>query len=275
MAALTSPVEFADADIFHARLRPNGIRFRYRVMALFIDVDKLAESVPVRLFSIGRFNIFSFNSADHGPRDGSSLRAYIDRMHDDAGLPRPHSVLLTCFPRILGYVFNPISTYACADETGKTTSVVYEVRNTFGQHHTYLFPVNESNESGIEAHECDKLFYVSPFMDMPMRYRFMFAPPHRGKYSLNIIERDRDGVVLTALMRARVFAPTTYNLLIRLLKTPLAGFRVLAGIHVQALRLVLRGHRIRPRPAPPPPVSLLQPGDFSLSTVSPRGPTNV
>lgn len=265
MAALTAPIQMADAEVFHARLRSNGIRFRYSVLTLFVDIDRLSEPASLPLFSIGRFNLFGFDPSDHGPRDGSPLRAYVDRLHDDAGLMRPARVTLVCFPRILGYVFNPIATYVCTDAKGRTASIVYEVRNTFGEHHTYLTPVDATEQGGVAPHECDKLFYVSPFMDMPLRYRFLLSPPNAGAFSLRIIERDRAGVILTALMQARVFAPTRANLLRRLIASPLAGFRILAGIHVQALRLWWKGHRIRRRPPPPAPVSVAEAGAYSHS----------
>lgn len=266
MAALMPPIRFADADIFHARLRPHGLRFRYRVLALFVDIDRIGQGAPLPFFSTSGFNLFGFREADHGPRDGSPLRAHIDRLHEDAQLARPHQVTLICFARILGYVFNPIATYCCSDAEGRTTSIVYEVRNTFGEHHTYLVPVSEGPDGHVAPHECDKLFYVSPFMDMPLRYRFLTTPPGDGNFRLKIIERDRDGVVLTALMSVRAFAPNRAALLRRLTATPLAGFKVLAAIHWQAWRLWWRGHRLRSRPAPPAPVSIGEAGAFSLST---------
>jgi DUF1365 family protein len=265
MAAMTGPIALADAEIFHARLRPHGLRFRYRVLALLVDINRLEEAPGLPFFSVGGFNLLGFDPADHGPRDGSPLRDYIDRIHREAGLARPERVTLICFARLLGYVFNPIATYCCADAAGRATSVVYEVRNTFGEHHTYLFPVSGAEDAGIGAHECDKLFYVSPFMDMPLRYRFLMSPPQDGDFSLKIIERDRDGVVLTALMRARAFAPTRINVLRRLAASPLAGFKVLAGIHWQALRLWMRGHRLRPRPRPPAAVSMGEAGEYTHS----------
>lgn len=266
MAALIPPIRFADADIFHARLRPHGLRFRYRVLALFVDIDRIDQSAEVPFFSINGFNLFGFSETDHGPRDGLSLRNYIDSLHDDAELSRPHHVTLVCFARIFGHVFNPISTYCCTDAEGRKTSLVYEVRNTFGEQHTYLFPVSDGPDGNVAPHECDKLFYVSPFMDMPLRYRFLTTPPSDGEFRLKIIERDHDGVVLTALMSARAFVPNRAALLLRLACTPLAGFKVLVGIHWQAWRLWLRGHRLRPRPAPPAPVSIGEAGTYSLST---------
>lgn len=266
MATMNPPIALADADIFHARLRPHGLRFRYRVVALFVDIDRLGEETGLPFFSVGRFNVFGFYPADHGPRDGSCLRSYIDTLHRNAGLARAHRITLVCFARILGYVFNPIAAYCCADAEGRTTSIVYEVRNTFGERHSYLFRVSQSAGAEVDAHECDKLFYVSPFMDMPLRYRFLTAPPRDGDFSLKIIERDHGGVVLTALMRARAFDPSRAALLRRLAATPLAGVNVLAGIHWQALRLWLRGHRLRPRPPPPASVSMGEAGEFTAPT---------
>lgn len=251
MAALDPPVHIADADVFHARIRPDGIRFRYRVLALTADIDRLEDAQDIPFFSVGRFNLLGLDIRDHGPRDGSSLRAHIDDLHRKAGLERPDIVTLTCFPRILGFVFNPIAIYACRDASGALVSVAYEVRNTFGGQHTYLLPVSESQDGTVCAHECDKAFYVSPFMDMRLRYRFLLVPPKDGAVCVRIIERDATGVVLTALMQTRAFTPTRSAILKRLLATPLLGFKVLAAIHWQALRLWLRGHAIRPRPAIP------------------------
>lgn len=262
---MTGPVIFADTDVFHARLRPAGLTFSYSVMSIFVDIDRLEEPVGIPLLSLGRFNLFGFDIRDHGPRDGTSLRPYIDRLHDEAALARPVRVTLVCFPRILGFVFNPVSTYLGTDAAGRTTSVVYEVRNTFGQHHSYLLAVVEDADGAVEPHECDKLFYVSPFMDMPLRYRFRLSPLQDDSFTLKIIERDRDGVVLTALMRAKAFEATTAALLTRLARTPLLCLKVVAAIHWQALRLWLKGHHLRPRPMPPRPVTHQVPGEFTLS----------
>lgn len=270
MAEVNPAFVFADARIFHARLRPHGLNFQYSMLVIYVDIDQADDARHTTLFSIGGIRFLGFSRHDHGPRDGSPLRPYIDRLHHEAGLVRPAGVMLVCFPRILGFVFNPIATYVGTDAKGRATSVVYEVRNTFGEHHTYLLPLAEAEDGNIAAHETDKLFYVSPFMDMPMRYRFRLSPPRGGAFALKIIERDRQDVVLTALIQARAFEATTAALVSRLLRTPLLGLKVLAAIHWQALRLWLRGHRIRPRPNPPHPVSCHEPGEFTLSANAPE-----
>jgi hypothetical protein len=266
MAAMTAPIAFCDARVFHARLRPNGLRFRYDVVSLLIDIDRLAEAAQVsRLFSVGRFNLFGFDARDHGQPDADALRAHVDDVHAQAGLARPHRVILSCFPRLLGFVFDPLSVYVGHDQDGRATSAIYEVRNTFGERHSYVTALSLDASGAPAAHECDKLFYVSPFMDMALRYRFLLTPPTAEGYAIKIIERDREGVVLTALMDARAFAPGAGALLARVARTPLMGFKVLAAIHWQALRLWLRGHPIRRRPPAPAPVSASLAGPYSAA----------
>ena len=82
-------------------------------------------------------------------------------------------VLLLCYPRLLGYTFNPLSVYFCYRADGALALVIYEVRNTFGDIHAYALPVDpdEISDAGIRQ-EQDKLFYVSPFVEMAMRYHF-------------------------------------------------------------------------------------------------------
>jgi len=270
MGEVIAPIQFADAQVFHARLRPRGLTFRYSVLALHVDIDRLTENTRIALFSVGRFDLFGFDPRDHGPRDGSALRPYIDRLHTGAGLEPPQRVTLVCFPRILGFVFNPISIYIGTDAAGCATSVVYEVRNTFGQHHSYVMHLDRLADGGVAPHECDKLFYVSPFMDMALRYRFRLSPPEGGRFALTIIERDSQGTVLTALLRTTAFEARTSALLRRVARTPLLGLKVLAAIHWQALRLWMAGHTVRPRPAPPAAVSRDLPGDFTLSQMPPQ-----
>jgi hypothetical protein len=251
-SALGAAVLFCDADVFHARLRPNGLRFRYAVTSLLIDLDRARTAAPsIPFFSIGRFNLFGFDARDHGQRDLAALRAHVDQTHAASGLARPDRVVLSCFPRLMGFVFDPLSVYVGYDALGRPMSAIYEVRNTFGERHSYVVGLSRAFDDAPASHECDKVFYVSPFMDMALRYRFWLTPPSSEGYAVKIIERDSAGVVLTALMSARPFAATARALLARLARTPLLGFKVLAAIHWQALRLWLRGHALRPRPPAP------------------------
>ena len=151
-------------EVMHQRVRPRRHRLRYRVFFLFADLDELGSlSRRLRLFSYNKFNLFSFLDRDHGPSDGSSLRHWVERHLAEAGIDLEGGpIRLLCFPRVLGYVFNPLTVYFCYRRGGEIAAVLYEVNNTFGERHTYLVPV-DADGSGPLSHHCEKNLYVSPF----------------------------------------------------------------------------------------------------------------
>ena len=244
-------------DVMHARLKPMGHRFSYRVMSLLIDLDRLDEADRLSpLFAVNRAALYSFHEADHGERCGSSLRAYAQRCAASRGIDLSGGrVTLLCYPRLLGYTFNPLSVYFCHDADGTLALMIYEVRNTFGDIHSYVLPVQPGDTScaGIRQ-EQDKLFYVSPFIEMAMRYRFRISPPGED-VKLRILETDRDGPLLAATFAGRRRALTSPALLRSFAALPLLTFKIMAAIHWQALRLWLKGARLVPRLGAPPAIA--------------------
>ena len=166
--------------LFRAGDAPPGApfrhRFTYRVFSLFADLDEL-DKIGERLpgFSHNRWNILSLWDRDLGPRDGTAPRPWIARQLATAGLPSDGPVRVLCFPRVLGYVFNPITLWFCYDSEQRLIAVLYEVSNTFGQHHAYLLPVEPGDER--VDHAFDKHFYVSPFIEMTADYRIKVKAP--------------------------------------------------------------------------------------------------
>jgi len=243
-------------EVMHARLKPVGHRFTYRVANLLVDIDQLRAADRIcRLFSVGRFNLFSFHEADHGPRDGSSLRRHVDGILADAGVAPPERVLLLCYPRVLGYVFNPISVYFAFGPEERPSAVIYEVRNTFGEAHTYVAPVRDGDVSaaGIRQSRA-KRFYVSPFMPMRQRYNFSLLPPGEA-VRVRILETDDEGPILAATFAGRRRPLTSRSVAAIFAAMPFHTLKVMAGIHFEAIRLYLKGLRTFSRGAPPPPVS--------------------
>jgi DUF1365 family protein len=247
-------------DVMHARLKPItaggvGHRFSYRVMNLLIDLDRLSEANRLSpLFRVNRRGIFSFHERDHGPRDGSSLHAYASSRAAEAGVDLTGGhVLLLCYPRILGYVFNPLSVYYGHDRDGRIAVLIYEVRNTFGEMHTYVCPVtaDEVTPAGIRQQR-DKAFYVSPFIPMEMRYHFRLTPPGED-LKLRILETDAEGPLLAATFCGVRRILTSHRLLTALLALPFMTLKVIGGIHFEAFRLWLKGARLQQRPQPSQP----------------------
>jgi DUF1365 family protein len=227
-----------------------GHRFSYRVMNLLIDLDRLdAADRQSPLFGVNRAALYGFYEKDHGERDGSSLRAHAQRCaaQHDIDLTGGR-VWLLCYPRLLGYTFNPLSVYFCHRADGAVALVIYEVRNTFGGIHSYVLPVRPGDitESGLRQ-EQDKLFYVSPFIEMAMRYHFRLSPPGE-RIKLRILETDRDGPLLAATFSGRRCTLTTSALFRAFISLPLVTLKIVAAIHWEALRLWRKGAHLVPRP---------------------------
>jgi DUF1365 family protein len=257
-------------DVMHARLKPIGHRFSYRVMSLLIDLDRLADADrQSRLFGVNRAALYSFHEADHGNRDGSRLRAYAQCCAAAHGIDLTGGrVLLLCYPRLFGYTFNPLSAYFCYRADGELALVIYEVRNTFGDIHAYVLPVKrgEISAAGVRQQQ-DKLFYVSPFIEMAMRYHFRVSPPgHTVK--LRILETDREGPLLAATFHGRRHPLTTAALLRSFFSLPLVTLKIVAAIHWEALRLWLKGARLVPRAKALPANTALATGERSDYTAA-------
>jgi DUF1365 family protein len=239
-------------DVMHARLKPVGHRFSYRVMSLLIDLDRLdIADRQSRLFGVNRAALYSFHERDHGERDGSSLAAYARRRAAEHGIDLTGGrVLLLCYPRLLGFTFNPLSVYFCTRADGELALAIYEVRNTFGDIHSYVLPVRpgELTAAGLRQQQ-EKLFYVSPFIDMPMRYHFRLSPP-TARVKLRILETDRTGPLLAATFHGVRRALSSAQLLRAFFALPLVTLKIVAAIHWEALRLWVKGLRLVPRPGP-------------------------
>ncbi len=254
--------------VMHHRVRPFRHRFTYRVFSLFADLDEL-ERIGERLpgFSYNRWNILSFWDCDLGPRDGSPLRPWIARQLAAAGLPSDGPVRVLCFPRVLGYVFNPITLWFCYDSEEQLIAILYEVSNTFGQHHAYLLPV-EPGEERVH-HAFDKHFYVSPFIEMTADYRIKVKAPD-ARYGLSILEGGQEGRLLYAGHSGERAELGWRSFLRAAFGYPLLTLKIMGGIHWEALRLWMKGAKFHRRPAKPTElVSLVRRGS-SASLASPR-----
>lgn len=238
-------------SVMHRRLRPRVHRLRYRVFWLLLDLDEIAV-LPraLRLFSHNGFNAVSFHDTDHGDGSQMPLRDQVETHLRGAGIElRGGAIRLLCMPQIFGYGFNPLSIYFCYRPDGNLAAILYEVHNTFGERHSYLFTVQRGAGTAIE-HDCRKSFYVSPFMDMDVSYAFRVVAPDE-RIALAIHTADGVGPLLVAALAGRRTALTDAALL-RVLRTfPLSTLKVIGAIHWNALRMWLKGFKLRPRPRPP------------------------
>lgn len=234
--------------VLHARVRPRRHRLRYSIFWMLFDLDELERlDRDHRLFAHNRAGLLSFHDHDHGERDGLPLRPWAERMMRQAGVaPDGGRIEVLCMPRVLNHVFNPISVWFCRDRAERLKVVIYEVNNTFGERHSYAIAVADPDAEVIEQ-GCDKAFYVSPLMQMDLAYAFRVRPPGR-KASVAIAASDREGPVLTASFSGQRREISDRALFAVWLAHPLLSLKVLAGIHWEALRILLKGVRFHPNP---------------------------
>lgn len=253
-------------QVYHKRLRPAVHVLRYRVFSLLLALDEIdALDKQLWLFSRNRWNLFSFYDKDFGECADESLEQYVLRQLEDAGVKqKPHRVLLTCYPRICGYTFNPLSLFYCLDEKDQPIAILHEVHNTFGERHVYVLPVasdsedaeTKKNAQNIESdsesvqesvqepvswinQSIKKSLFVSPFAHMNMRYDFRLNVPDERQL-LVIRVHDEDGHLLTASYTAERQVLSVFGLLRYFITVPLLTFKVVAGIHWEALRLWIK-----------------------------------
>lgn len=212
------------------------------------EIDRLAEAS--HLFSRNRFNLLAFHDRDHGDGSDTPLRQQVERHLRAGGLDAAaSSIRLLTMPRVLGYVFNPISVYFCHRSDGTLGAILYEVSNTFGERHGYLIPVS-GGAGGRVRQTCRKELYVSPFLAMEMRYDFSVALPDE-RTTVAIAEHDRAGLLLTASFAGDRRPFGDRQLLRVFLTVPLLTLKVTGGIHWEALRLWIKGVPLTERPPAP------------------------
>ena len=232
-----------NGEVIHKRFKPKVHYFRYKVFSLLIDLDELNTlNNLIHYFSYNRFNLISFYDKDHGYRDGSSLKQWVIKNLKDAGINNQEiNIKLLCYPRIFGYVFNPLSVFFVYDKSKSLIAILYEVKNTFGEQHTYVFQIN--SDQNIIENSCIKKFFVSPFMDLKSEYFFKILIPG-NKLSIVIDQRDSEGKLLFASQDGKRSELTSKNLLFSYLKHPLMTFKIISAIHFEALRLWLKGIKL-------------------------------
>jgi uncharacterized protein len=249
MSEVPAPGLFRGRTV-HARFGAVEHKLAYDIFQILVDVDNLPETVKgLSWLKHNRFGPFAFYDRDHGDRSGAALRPWVEARLREAGVNiNGGPIRLLTFPRVLGFVFNPLSVFFAYSQSGDLAGVIYEVNNTFGETHSYVAPA--SNEA-IEHHRADKVFHVSPFFDVSGRYAFTLRAPHDAislvidKYKDNI----RDHV---ATLKARRLPLTDKALISAFFAIPFLTLKVVAAIHFEAIKLLFKGARYHDKPSPPP-----------------------
>ena len=230
-------------SVIHKRFKPKKHFFKYSVFSLFLDLDEINElDKKIPFFSYNKFNILSFFDNDHGYRDCSSIKDWLIHVLKKKNISIIDiKIKILCYPRIFGYVFNPLSVFFIYDADSKPIAILYEVKNTFGEQHTYVFKIDIKNKQIFN--NCKKKFYVSPFMDLESKYFFKVLIPSE-RLSVIIDQRDKEGKLLFASQDGERVKFSSKNLLISYLKHPLMTLKIISAIHYEALKLWMKGIKL-------------------------------
>ena len=227
-------------NVIHKRFKPKVHFFKYKVFSTLIDLSEInLLDKSLKIFSYNKFNIISFYDIDHGPRDGTSIKEWvIKNLIDNQINTEEIKIKLLCYPRIFGYVFNPLSVFFIYNKYSELISILYEVKNTFGEQHTYIFKINENDN--LIKNKCKKKFHVSPFIEMNCIYFFKILKP-TNKISLIIDQYDDEGKLLYASQDGNRVDLNNKNLILSYLRHPLMTFKIIAAIHFEAFKLWIKG----------------------------------
>ena len=228
-----------NGTVIHKRFKPKIHFFKYKVFSLLIDLSDLNYlNKKISFFSYNGFNLISFFDKDHGDRDGSSLIDWVKKNLTENNINSENiRIKLLCYPRIFGYVFNPLSVFFVYDHNENLISILYEVKNTFGEQHTYVFKAENNN---LLQHNCSKKFHVSPFIEMNCNYFFRILRPSE-KISVVIDQYQLDEKILFASQDGKRVDFNSKELLKSYLKHPLMTFKIIFAIHFEAFKLWIKG----------------------------------
>jgi len=240
---------FYQGEVMHQRFFPMQYRFKYKVLSLRIDVDELEQmDQNLKGFSLNRWNLMSIHTKDYASRDGKPWKQWAKELLAHYGIETEIARLeLVCFPRFMGMVFNPLAMWYAYDAENQLLAVIGEVSNTFGHwHHYVLSNKGEPLANKLQA-QAQKVFHVSPFINMDCHYRFRLAVPSEH-YQLGIYQYQAGEPVLVATQAGKKLALNQKNFNKALLSRPFNTLKVVALIHWWALKIWLKGGRFHTTP---------------------------
>lgn len=245
-------------QVRHQRLRPAGNAFRYGVFTLLLPLQTLGDApLGSRLCSRNRFNLLSFHDRDHGDGRTPLLDWISTLLHGEGIDDADGEIWLQTFPRVLGYVFNPVSFWFCHRRDGVLRAIVCEVNNTFGERHCYLLDTGGPMRWG-QPLDARKVFHVSPFCAVEGNYRFRFmsatqttGTQQRERIVARIDYHDAQGPLLLTSVSGTLQPLNDANAARAFLRHPMMTLVVIARIHWQALKLFAKRVPFFTKPVPP------------------------
>ena len=224
---------------YHKRYIKPIHSFKYKNISILVDIEKInKEKEKSIFFSINKFNLFSWHSNDHGDKKGNLLD-WVKKKLIKHGSELKGQVVLHCFPRILGKVFNPLSIYFCFDKSHKLYSVIYEVRNTYGGYHSYVSVLEKKKKQYTE-----KKFFVSPFLPIKGNY-LLNAKIDHSKIKINVDMYSNNTKLLKAIQIGKILPLNSKNLTLSIIKGYAIPFKPFFSILYESIKLLVKGGKYK------------------------------
>lgn len=225
-------------SVFHKRIYPYNHQFKYKTVSALINLDELDIINKLFLFSVNSFNLFSFFFKDHGERNDNNPKYFIlknitKKFNDKT----KYTIYLYCTPSFFGYVFNPISIYLCKDKKNKIKYVCYEVKNTHHEQHCYFIKIKKNSEKIYS--QLQKKFYVSPFLQMNLKYKF-YLFNKKNIFLLNIDVYKKNQIILKTGISSKTVALNNMTLIYYFIKNLFFAQKVIILIHYQAIKIFIK-----------------------------------
>jgi uncharacterized protein len=246
MSEMSRPSGFAAligfGRVWHRRERPARNELSYPSYFLMLPMRALRRH-PSQMLRRNRAGLLAFFDRDHGDGREDALAWFEELLAQEGILDAQGEVWLHTYPRVVGYVFKPVSFWYAHREDGSLAAVLAEVNNTFGERHCYL--LSGSNLGFGAELQADKVFHVSPFCAVEGRYRFCFQMSHdeTGSPKHTMVRIDYDdaqGVLLKTTVGGAIEPLTAASARRAFLGMPLMTLGIIVRIHWQALRLALK-----------------------------------
>lgn len=225
-------------SVFHKRIYPYNHQFKYKTVSALINLDELDIINKLFLFSVNSFNLFSFFFKDHGERNDNNPKYFIlkniTKKFNDR---KKYTIYLYCTPSFFGYVFNPISIYLCKDKKNKIRYVCYEVKNTHHEQHCYFIKIKKNSEKIYS--QLQKKFYVSPFLQMNLKYKF-YLFNKKNIFLLNIDVYKKNQIILKTGISSKTVALNNMTLIYYFIKNLFFAQKVIILIHYQAIKIFIK-----------------------------------
>ncbi len=242
---------FIFGQVMHKRMQPKINQFKYKIFYIALPLSKINKEFERRFFKYNRFGLLSFYEKDHGYRNDTSLSIWVEDVFNHCKKTKPNGeIVLVTMPRVLGYVFNPVSFFYCYDKNENLCAVICEVNNTFGETHSYLClpPSHQNKISHDDVLEGQKIFHVSPFIERIGKYKFRFSQKDEGfGVWIDLIDDNNMPFLLTAVT-GKMAKLNKENILKAFFLYPLVTFKAIFLIHWQAIKLLLKGIKYIPKP---------------------------